>query len=390
MSRSGLKVAYSFPFRLGYPGTGAAALGEIRALAAQGCQVRVYCRFAPDPIEEVEFVEVGKALPLPQRWLGTKVACGLHDRLTASLLARSTESFDVVHTWPLAASSTLEVARARGALAVREAPNTHTRHAFQVVAQAHRELRVPQPNDNSHTFRASVLRQEEREYALADLILAPSQFAIETFVRRGVPQSKLALKGYGFAPETYTSRAGHRDNPQTVFAFVARCEPRKGLHLALEAWRASGVAERSRFRILGNFIRGYREKLRPLLDHPNISMEGFARDLRPIYEAADVLVLPSVEDGSALVTYEAQASGCALLVSEAAGARLTDGVEGFVHRVGDVEALAAQMKTLVDDPALLTAMQTAAADNAQNYTWEHSAEGLICTYEKALRTRCAA
>jgi glycosyltransferase involved in cell wall biosynthesis len=273
---------------------------------------------------------------------------------------------------------------------VREAPNTHTKHAFQVVAEAHRALGIRQPRNNSHTFRASVLRREEREYALADVILAPSEFAIETFVRHGVPKSKLALKGYGFSAKNYTSRAGQRRNAQPVFAFVARCEPRKGLHLALRAWRASGVAERSRFRILGNFIPGYREQLQPLLDHPNISIEGFAPDLRPIYEAADVLVLPSLEDGSALVTYEAQASGCALLVSDAAGARLTDGVQGLVHHAGDVETLAGQMKVLVDDPERLHAMQSAAAENARHYTWERSAEGLINTYQAALRTRLAA
>ncbi|MDB5453645.1 MAG: glycosyl transferase group 1 [Caulobacteraceae bacterium] len=390
MSSQGLRIAYSFPFRLGYPGTGAAALGQIRALATRGCKVRLFCRYAPEPIEGVEFVEVGKAVPLPQRWLGARVACRLHDRLTASLLARSPDAFDVVHTWPLAAESTLAAAHARGALAVREAPNTHTGHAFEVVAEAHRALKVPQPSNNSHTFSGDVLRCEEREYALADLILAPSEFAIETFLARGVPSWKLALKGYGFAAQTYASHAGRRANEQPVFAFVGRCEPRKGLHLALEAWRASGIAERSRFKILGDFIPEYRERLRPLLDHPNISIEGFARDLRPVYKAADVLVLPSLEDGSALVTYEAQASGCALLVSEAAGARLTDGVQGFVHRVGDVETLAAQMKALADNPQLLESMQRAAADNAQHYTWERCAEGLIQTYQAALKMRCAA
>ena len=35
-----------------------------------------------------------------------------------------------------------------------------------------------------------------------------------------------------------------------------------------------------------------------------------------------VLVLPSIEEDSALVTYVARASGCVLLVSDAAGAML--------------------------------------------------------------------
>ncbi|MDB5500002.1 MAG: glycosyl transferase group 1, partial [Phenylobacterium sp.] len=116
----------------------------------------------------------------------------------------------------------------------------------------------------------------------------------------------------------------------------------------------------------------------------NVSEHDFLADLRPLYQATDVLVLPSVEDGSALVTYEAQASGCALLVSDAAGARFTHGTEGFMHHAGDVETLAQQMRMLADDPALLLRMQNAAALNAQQYTWERATERLVNAYEAAL------
>ena len=42
--------------------------------------------------------------------------------------------------------------------------------------------------------------------------------------------------------------------------FVGRCEPRKGLHYALEAWIESGAAERGTFTICGNFYPGYRRR----------------------------------------------------------------------------------------------------------------------------------
>jgi glycosyltransferase involved in cell wall biosynthesis len=278
----------------------------------------------------------------------------------------------------------LNVARSRRWLGVREAPNTHTGHAFDVVAKEHQALGVQQEKDNTHTFNPSVLDREKREYDVASLILAPSELAIDTFVRLGVPRSKLALKSYGFDPFRYTSSAGAHANEDLTFSFVARCEPRKGLHLALEAWHRSGIADRSKFRVTGRFIPGYRERILPLLEHKNVSVHDFVDDLRPLYQATDVLVLPSVEDGSALVTYEAQASGCALLVSDASGARLTHGTEGFLHRAGDVETLSQQMRMIADDPALLVRMQTAAALNAQQYTWARATESLVEAYEAAL------
>ncbi|HEY2753805.1 glycosyltransferase family 4 protein [Phenylobacterium sp.] len=379
-----MKIAYSFPFGLGSPGIGAAALSQIRALADRNCSVQVFCWSSPKPIPGVKLFQTQRLLPIPQRLMGRQRACGLHDFLTAALLKRWKESFDVVHTWPLAAEFTLRVARERGWLGVREAPNTHTGHAFDVVANEYQSLGIKQERRNSHTFDQMVLNREVREYDVADLILAPSELAIETFVRRGVPRSKLALKSYGFDPLHYTSHAGAHANKELTFSFVARCEPRKGLHLALEAWHRSGIADRSKFEITGRFIAGYRERLTQLLQHRNVKLNDFVADLRPVYQSADVLVLPSIEDGSALVTYEAQASGCALLVSDAAGARLTDGKEGFLHRPGDVETLARQMRTMADDPAMLLSMQKAAVVNAQQYTWQRATESLVNSYDAAL------
>lgn len=387
MAGKRLRIAYSFPFRLGSPGIGAAALSQIRALAEQNCPVQVFCWSSPDRVADVGIFQTQGVVPIPQRVLGLQRACRLHDRVTATLLRRWKGSFDVVHTWPLAAELTLEAARARRWLGVREAPNTHTANAFEVVAKEHAALALPQVKHNSHTFDRGVLEREIREYAAADLILAPSELAIETFVRHGVPRNKLALKSYGFDPLRYRSQAGARDNPAVTFSFVARCEPRKGLHLALEAWRRSGIADSSRFRVTGRFIPGYRERLGALLEHRNVSLHEFADDLRPVYQMADVLVLPSVEDGSALVTYEAQASGCALLVSDAAGARFTHGTEGFQHIAGDVEALSRQMRMLVEDPALLLRMQKAAALNARCYTWDRATESLVEAYGAALDAR---
>jgi glycosyltransferase involved in cell wall biosynthesis len=373
---------------LGAAGIGAAALSQIQSLARRGCDVRVYCWSTQESIPGVRIFETRRWLPAPQRLLGRERACRLHDAITAGLLKRAKTPPDVVHTWPLAAAKTLAAARSRRALAVREAPNTHTGHAFEVVAREHSRLSVRQPPGNPHRFSARVLAREVLEYDLADLILAPSELAMETFVRRGVAPEKVALKSYGFEPARYAAaaRCGTRAAGPT-FAFVGSCEPRKGLHLALDAWTRSGVADRTAFTVTGRYIPGYREILGPWLSHRHVCERGFVDDLRAVYKAADVLVLPSIEEGSALVTYEAQASGCALLVSDAAGARFTDGVEGLRHHAGDVEALAGHMRQLADDPARLSRMQHAAAANAQQYTWDRATDALLATYEAALAGR---
>jgi glycosyltransferase involved in cell wall biosynthesis len=100
---------------------------------------------------------------------------------------------------------------------------------------------------------------------------------------------------------------------------------------------------------------------------------------------ADVLVLPSIEEGSALVTYEARAAGCVLLVSEAAGAKLQDGRQGFVHRVGNVSQLAGQLQALVSDRELLQRMRSASVADVDGITWSAAAELQCALYEHAIR-----
>ena len=88
----------------------------------------------------------------------------------------------------------------------------------------------------------------------------------------------------------------------------------------------SGAADSGgRFVICGSFEPGYRRLLEPLLAHPSVEVDGFVADPASLMRESDVLVLPSLEEGSALVTYEAQACGCVLAVSEATGARCRNG-----------------------------------------------------------------
>ena len=57
-----------------------------------------------------------------------------------------------------------------------------------------------------------------------------------------------------------------------------------------------------------------------MLAHPSVRVLGQRNDVPELMRQSDIFVLPSIEEGSALVTSEARGSGCVLLVSDAAGA----------------------------------------------------------------------
>src|SRR5208283_2319371 len=135
--------------------------------------------------------------------------------------------------------------------------------------------------------------------------------------------------------------------------FVGVCAVRKGVHYALDAWLKSPASKDGTFLIAGEFLPEYREKLASMLAHPSVLALGHRNDVPELMRKSDILVLPSIEEGSALVTSEARGSGCVLLVSEAAGAICRHKENALVHSVGDVVALTQHFTMLHEDRALL-------------------------------------
>jgi glycosyltransferase involved in cell wall biosynthesis len=384
-----LRVLYSFPDTLGAPGIGTTAWNQAAGLVGLGHEVHVHAtavaRDLPGSADTVTTLTVA-GRRIPHRALGRARSYRHHDRRVARALRSSRGEFDVVHCWPRATLETAAAARETGVVSVREAPNAHTAYAYERVAAETASLGLPQPEGHSHTVDAEALALEEREYAAVDLVAVPTEFSRRTFVERGVPEERLGLHQYGFDPARFPApgQGANGRSPALRALFVGSCEPRKGLHYALEAWLASGAADGGTFTICGAFYPGYAELLAEPLAHPSVTVEGFVSDVAAAMRESDVLLLPTVEEGSALVTYEAQASGCVPVVSDAAGARCTHLEDGLVHEVGDVAALTEHLRLVASDRELLARLRARTLARRDELTWEQGARDLEGLYRELL------
>jgi glycosyltransferase involved in cell wall biosynthesis len=381
-----MRVLYSFPTRLGTTGIGTTAWHQVAGLAEHGVEVTLACGSLERPLPpQVRVVETLRpaGVKIPYRLVGLDRAMRLHDRRAAALLRRLAPAVDVVHAWPLGAERTLATARALGVRSLLERPNAHTAFAVGAVEAVRRELGLGEDPTSPHARRPERLAREEREYAAADRLLCPSDFVARTFRDAGVPGERLLRHRYGYDPVRFGADGRDERRPFTV-GFVGRGEPRKGLHLALRAWLQSGAAPHGRFVIAGAVDPDYREALDPLLAHPSVEQHGHVADPAALMRSFDVLVLPSLEEGSALVTYEARACGCVLAVSDRAGAACTDGVDALVHPAGDVAALARQLRALATDRALLARLRSAGVAGADELTWSQAGRVLAGAYAATL------
>jgi glycosyltransferase involved in cell wall biosynthesis len=380
-----VRVLYSFPHKLGADRICYTAWHQVNGLAKAGAHVVACPGVLHKPVLSTVTVRPTLSwgrMRLPYRFFGPKRSCAIHDAIVARRLRRWAGEIDIIHTWPMGALRTLKAAADLGIPAVLERPNAHTRFAYEIVEDECRRLGLKMPPGHEHAFKEDCLQIEEEEYRRAGHLLCPSDFVAKTFTERGFSSERLARHQYGFDENTFfPPPSGRQENGgKFTMLFAGGLAPRKGLHYALKAWMASPAHREGEFLIAGEFIPGYREKLEPLLSHPSVKTLGFRRDVPELMRKSNVFVLPSIEEGSALVTSEARGAGCVLLVSDASGAICEHEKTGLIHRARDLKTLTDQLTAIWSDASLLARLRSDSLATAPEITWAAAGRVLLNLY----------
>jgi glycosyltransferase involved in cell wall biosynthesis len=158
------------------------------------------------------------------------------------------------------------------------------------------------------------------------------------------------------APEVEPpSSSGWPSSAQTTFLFVGRNEREKGIAVLLDAWRSAGLSMPRAALVLAGVPP------EPLPAGVLALGRVEPHELRNVYAASQVLVVPSIETASfrepwGLVVNEAMNRGLAVIASDAVGAAagglVRHEANGLVVEAGDSRALAAAIGRLAGDAAL--------------------------------------
>lgn len=256
-----------------------------------------------------------------------------------------------------------QTVQAQGGLFICDRGSTH--HAVQdrIMTEEFRRWGVTQPHSDPRD-----IAREEAIYAQADLITVPSRFAAETYLDAGVPASKLRVIPYGAKLDAF--RPGVQLPPSGEFSllFAGAACLRKGVPYLLEAF-AQLRHPRKRLRLAGPVMADLKSVL-PRLALDGVEFLGPLRqpELAQWMARSDILVMPSVEEGLAMVQAQAMACGCALVCSTHSGGAdlITEGVEGFIVPARDSAALTTRLHQLAEDPRLLQSMRAAALLRVQS------------------------
>jgi glycosyltransferase involved in cell wall biosynthesis len=136
---------------------------------------------------------------------------------------------------------------------------------------------------------------------------------------------------------------------------VARLQPEKGVaDFLTAAARVSKLSPRVRFIVVGD--GPLREELLALARRigveDRVRFLGYRTDARALVGLMDVLVVPSLTEGSPLIVLEAMAAGVPVVASAVGGIpdQVRHGEEGLLVPPGDQEALAGALGELLRDP----------------------------------------
>ena len=249
------------------------------------------------------------------------------------------------------------------------------RSRIPVVAVLHQP---PGGIDHGRVRTATQALLDRWAYRTASPLLAASAALADDLAAAGLPRARLRVvpPGRDVAPSPAKAPGDLRLGRRTALLSVGNWAARKGLLDLLEA--VSRLPDdAATLHVVGDphAEPGYAARIRARLAAPDVAGRVLVHGPLPVaqvaalYVAADVLALASSREPYATVYGEAMAAGLPV-VGYAVGnlphlAR--DGEEGLVVPLGDVAALTAALRRIVEDEALRARLGEAAARRATTF-----------------------
>ena len=276
---------------------------------------------------------------------------------------------DAVYAYEGCALQTFREAKRHGVKALYELPSSfwyweHKLLSEEAELSPNFSALLPKLRDS-----ASLMERKDEELRLADYVFVPSGHVRRT-LENVVPAERIRVVNYGAPPiRRKKEDSFDRTRPLRVL-FVGALTQRKGIGYLLEAIDMLGSQVELTI-VGGRFLPNSR------VDEACNRWRWFETlphsRVLDLMQEADVLVLPSLAEGCALVVPEALACGLPVVVTPNTGSLefVVDGREGYVVPIRSAEAIADRLSRLHCDRELLAEMSHRAHATAAKKSWDN-------------------
>ncbi|MFH1645431.1 MAG: glycosyltransferase family 4 protein [Candidatus Omnitrophota bacterium] len=325
-----------------------------------------------------EVLERGyKKLPLAIRRLYDPqfFICEVFDRLAAKSLKQA----DICVVWPSFALHTITRAKKLGIITVAEGSSSHALYQYKILEEEYAKFNLDFP-----VVHKKVLQKELSEYKAADYIMAASKYVERTFLENGIPQDKILRIPYGVSLSSFR-QVSKEDNIFRVI-YCGAMSLRKGVHYLLQAFAELDL-ENAELMLIGGItdeIRPFFKKFAGKFKWVGIKPQS---ELYKYYSQGSLFVMPSIEEGLAMVQAQAMACGLPLLCTTNTGGEdlIREGTDGFVVPIRDVGALKEKILLMYENPLRCKEMgQSAKHRVKKEFSWQEYGQRIVSVYSKIL------
>lgn len=289
------------------------------------------------------------------------------DRHFDSWVAQALDAPDALLALPGQAEASFLRAKEKKCTTILSHASGPLRQQFAMLRTAYAAAGKTSPE---HTdIGQKLLEQHRREYELAEIHLVASSVVRQQLLAEGIAADRILVVPYGADPGIFYARTPSQRTDTLTLLFAGQVSLRKNLVCILEAMHQARD-RRWRLVVCGPLLDETRQQRQQFghLDivwHGPVSRKALAEHMR----RADVLVLPSLEEGFGLVVPQALSCGLPCLVSDKVGAK-----DLIRHRENGSILPATQTAAWIEE---LRWWETQPRPKAEDHSWERCADMLL-------------
>lgn len=163
--------------------------------------------------------------------------------------------------------------------------------------------------------------------------------------------------------------------------FVGFIRPEKGIEYLLKALPLLNLKKEWRLSIVGDFDKfgDYKNRISHLIEELDLASRidwlgyiPYGDKLFAVLRSSDIMILPTLSEGTPRVLVEARASGLPVIASEVGGipTSITNGVDGVLVPPKSPEAIASAVERIAGDPVLCRSLVNNGFTSASGFTVE--------------------
>ncbi len=198
----------------------------------------------------------------------------------------------------------------------------------------------------------SLVERQQKEQKLADNIICGSDFVKSSLVNSGINSSKISVVSLG----NYRNDSIQHINPKKYFQkhrelrilFAGAVCLRKGIQYLLQALKKI----KGEIPFVCKAVGALQIRDEKVVENSDVcDFLGLIprSQMKEIYAWADVFVLPSICEGSAMVIYEALSSGLPIITTYNSGSIVRDGTDGYIVPIRDSIEIANKLRLIYDE-----------------------------------------